>query len=360
MEKVLSLKNLNKAFGENAVIRDLSLNIGKGRFVTLLGPSGCGKTTTIRMIAGLDAPDSGSIFLCGNDVTALPPDKRSVNTVFQNYALFPHYNVKKNIAYGLKIRKLPTAEIDRKVDEILELVELSGFGGRMPSELSGGQRQRVAIARALVLGPEVLLLDEPLGALDLQLRRQMQKELKSIQTRLGITFIYITHDQEEAISMSDDIVLMNEGVIVQKGSPREIFERPATKFAASFIGESNIIDGTVSGQDESGLSIDSAAGAFLAAKPDIKASADVSVSVRPADVELSRSPVPGFNLRGRVKSAQYTGSIVRVSVELDCGDVTAEVSAHRPDTLGAGDEVFLHWNPARCAVIGGYAEVDKP
>lgn len=242
----LELKNIKKSFQEGEdVLESICLTAKKGEFVTLLGSSGCGKTTTLRIIAGLEQPDSGQVFLNGKDVTSLEPNQRNVNTVFQNYALFPHMNVADNIGYGLKLKKTPKAEISRKVKEMLELVQLSGFEKRKPSELSGGQRQRVAIARALVNNPEVLLLDEPLGALDLQLRRAMQHELKRLQKKLGITFIYITHDQEEAINMSDTIAVMNHGRFEQIGTPDEIYNHPKTSYVATFVGNANILTGVV-------------------------------------------------------------------------------------------------------------------
>ena len=245
-DSFLELKNLKKSFtSDEYVLQGISLTIGKGEFITLLGASGCGKTTTLRIIAGLEQPDSGSVWLEGKDVTALEPNKRDVNTVFQNYALFPHMNVAENIGYGLKIRKVPKREIKKKVKEMLELVQLEGYEKRKPSELSGGQRQRVAIARALANNPRVLLLDEPLGALDLQLRRAMQLELKRLQKKLGITFIYITHDQEEAINMSDRIVVMNKGRFEQIGTPDEIYDHPRTSYVATFVGNANILKGTV-------------------------------------------------------------------------------------------------------------------
>lgn len=242
----LELKNIKKSFQEGEdVLDDICLTAKKGEFVTLLGSSGCGKTTTLRIIAGLEQPDSGQVFLNGKDVTGLEPNRRNVNTVFQNYALFPHMNVADNIGYGLKLKKTPKAEISRRVKEMLELVQLTGFEKRKPSELSGGQRQRVAIARALVNNPEVLLLDEPLGALDLQLRRAMQHELKHLQKKLGITFIYITHDQEEAINMSDTIAVMNHGRFEQIGIPDEIYNHPKTSYVATFVGNANILKGVV-------------------------------------------------------------------------------------------------------------------
>lgn len=241
---LLELKNIKKSFtpGED-VLDDICLTVARGEFVTLLGSSGCGKTTTLRIIAGLEQTDSGSVWINGQDVTKLPPDKRDVNTVFQNYALFPHMNVAENIGYGLKLRKVPRGEIKKKVAQMLELVQLEGYEKRKPSELSGGQKQRVAIARALVNNPKVLLLDEPLGALDLQLRRAMQIELKHLQKKLGITFIYITHDQEEAINMSDRIAVMRDGCIEQIGTPDEIYNHPKTSYVATFVGNANILHG---------------------------------------------------------------------------------------------------------------------
>ena len=243
-EVSLELKEIKKSFTEGeAVLDNISLEISKGEFITLLGSSGCGKTTTLRIIAGLEQPDAGSVWLDGREVTGLEPNQRDVNTVFQNYALFPHMNVAENIGYGLKLKKVPKSEIRKKVSQMLELVQLEGYEKRKPSELSGGQKQRVAIARALVNNPKVLLLDEPLGALDLQLRRAMQIELKHLQKKLGITFIYITHDQEEAINMSDRIAVMKDGCIEQIGTPDEIYNHPKTSYVATFVGNANILHG---------------------------------------------------------------------------------------------------------------------
>lgn len=237
---VLRLDNIYKAFAEVPVLNGISLDVEQGEFITLLGSSGCGKTTTLRIIAGLEQADRGSVWLDGQDITNAVPNKRDVNTVFQNYALFPHMTVADNIAYGLKLRKLPKKVISAKVEEMLQLVQLTGYGQRKPEQLSGGQRQRVAIARAVVNEPKVLLLDEPLGALDLKLRRQMQLELKRIQKQLGITFIYITHDQEEAINMSDRIAVMCNGKFEQIGTPNEIYYHPRTAYVADFVGNANI------------------------------------------------------------------------------------------------------------------------
>lgn len=237
---ILQLKNVQKSFEATEVLKGIDLDIHRGEFITLLGASGCGKTTTLRIIAGLELPDRGSVLLDGQDITRLEPNKRNVNTVFQNYALFPHMTVEENVAYGLKIKKLPKNEIADKVAEMLKLVQLEEYGKRKPEQLSGGQRQRIAIARAVANEPKVLLLDEPLGALDLKLRRQMQLELKRLQKQLGITFIYITHDQEEAINMSDRIAVMNRGVLEQVGTPNEIYYAPRTAYVADFVGNANI------------------------------------------------------------------------------------------------------------------------
>lgn len=240
-ESILQLQQIRKSFAETEVLKGIDLEAGQGEFITLLGASGCGKTTTLRIIAGLELPDSGQVILEGHNITDWEPNKRDVNTVFQNYALFPHMNVADNVGYGLKIRKVPKAQIAERVERALRLVQLEEYGKRMPDQLSGGQKQRIAIARAVINEPKVLLLDEPLGALDLKLRRQMQLELKRLQKQLGITFIYITHDQEEAINMSDRIGVMHEGVLEQMGTPNEVYYRPRTSYVADFVGNANIL-----------------------------------------------------------------------------------------------------------------------
>lgn len=240
-ESILQLRQIRKSFDNTEVLKGIDLEVAQGEFITLLGASGCGKTTTLRIIAGLELPDAGQVILEGQDITNREPNKRDVNTVFQNYALFPHMNVSDNVGYGLKIRKVPKAEIERKVEQALRLVQLEEYGKRMPDQLSGGQKQRIAIARAVINEPKVLLLDEPLGALDLKLRRQMQLELKRLQKRLGITFIYITHDQEEAINMSDRIGVMHEGILEQLGTPNEVYYQPKTSYVADFVGNANIL-----------------------------------------------------------------------------------------------------------------------
>ena len=240
-ESILQLQQIRKSFANTEVLKGVDLEAGQGEFITLLGASGCGKTTTLRIIAGLELPDSGQVILEGHNITDWEPNKRDVNTVFQNYALFPHMNVADNVGYGLKIRKVPKAQIAERVERALRLVQLEEYGKRMPDQLSGGQKQRIAIARAVINEPKVLLLDEPLGALDLKLRRQMQLELKRLQKQLGITFIYITHDQEEAINMSDRIGVMHEGVLEQMGTPNEVYYRPRTSYVADFVGNANIL-----------------------------------------------------------------------------------------------------------------------
>ena len=240
-ESILQLQQIRKSFADTEVLKGIDLEAGQGEFITLLGASGCGKTTTLRIIAGLELPDSGQVILEGHNITDWEPNKRDVNTVFQNYALFPHMNVADNVGYGLKIRKVPKAQIAERVERALRLVQLEEYGKRMPDQLSGGQKQRIAIARAVINEPKVLLLDEPLGALGLKLRRQMQLELKRLQKQLGITFIYITHDQEEAINMSDRIGVMHEGVLEQMGTPNEVYYRPRTSYVAEFVGNANIL-----------------------------------------------------------------------------------------------------------------------
>lgn len=237
---LLELRGLTKSFGETEVLRGIDISIDKGEFITLLGSSGCGKTTTLRIISGLESPDSGEVILNGQKINEFPPEKRNVNTVFQNYALFPNMTVEKNVGYGLKLQKRPKDEIKKRVTEVLKMVRLEGYEKRKPDELSGGQKQRVAIARAVINNPQILLLDEPLGALDLKLRRQMQMELKRLQKSLGITFIYITHDQEEAINMSDRIAVMRNGVFEQIGTPNEIYYQPKTSYVADFVGNANV------------------------------------------------------------------------------------------------------------------------
>ena len=308
---IITLEGVVKRFGSNVVVKNLNLEVGEGEFLTLLGPSGCGKTTTLRMIAGFEEASEGTIKVEGERVEDKEPFQRNVNTVFQNYALFPHMTVFNNIAYGLTIKKVPKAEINERVTEILRMVQMEPYAKRKPDELSGGQKQRVAIARALVNRPKVLLLDEPLGALDLKLRKQMQIELKRLQKKLGITFIYVTHDQEEALTMSDRIAVIHDGILEQLDSPTEIYERPKTRFVAGFIGESNIFDGKVIAKDGDVLTVETAEGNLQVIGADFAVGEEMHVSIRPEYLEVSTSPVAGFTLEGKIKDFIYQGSVVK-------------------------------------------------
>ena len=351
---LLRLENLKKSFDGNPVLKGICLDVMPGEFVTLLGPSGCGKTTTLRIIAGLLEPDAGRVFLDGKDITRLEPEKRDVNTVFQNYALFPHMNVEKNISYGLRIKGVKKSEWQKKVSEMLSLVQLEGYEKRMPSQLSGGQRQRVAIARAVVLNPRLLLLDEPLGALDLKLRRQMQQELKDIQRRLGIAFIYITHDQEEALNMSDRIAIMRDGHFEQIGTPEEIYERPKTRFAADFIGQTNLLEATVAEKDGRGLILNYA-GMFIPARNadfDVQIGDSVALSLRTERIGFSKKPVGECNLPGTVRSRHYAGGSMRAVIVLDDGrEITVLCQSGERAEGEIGERVFLSWNRDEAPVV---------
>jgi spermidine/putrescine transport system ATP-binding protein len=307
--EIIKLKNIYKEYNGEKVIEDLQLNIKKNEFVTLLGPSGCGKTTTLRMIGGFEAPTSGEVSFEGQVINDLPPFKRHINTVFQKYALFPHMNVFDNIAFGLKIKKLSKDKITLKVNKMLDLVSLSNFGSRKIDSLSGGQQQRIAIARALVNEPRVLLLDEPLGALDLKLRKEMQIELKNMQQQLGITFIYVTHDQEEALTMSDTIVVMDKGFIQQVGTPVEIYNEPQNRFVANFIGDSNIIQGTM----KKDFLVNFSKKDFECVDKDFDEDEEVEVVVRPEDIEISINDT--FMIQGEVKSIVFKGVHYEIMVE---------------------------------------------
>ncbi len=301
-DSAVLFKNVSRYFGEVKAVDDVTLDIQDGEFFSMLGPSGSGKTTCLRMIAGFDRPTSGQIYLYGQDVSNLPPYERPVNTVFQDYALFPHMTVGENIAYGPMLKGVPKADREKRVEEMLDLVRLPGFFGRKPSQLSGGQRQRVALARALINHPKVLLLDEPLGALDLKLRQQMQVELKAIQKRVGITFIFVTHDQEEALTMSDRIAVFNEGRIEQVGSPAEVYEHPQTPFVAGFVGVSNIVSGEVAKRITG---------------------SDHKFSIRPEKIHLAAADEKVsdemYSVDGRIRDVVYLGLYTRYLVELEGG-----------------------------------------
>lgn len=354
-EPILRLEQLCKDFGDGPVLRGLSLDIYAGEFLTLLGPSGCGKTTTLRIIAGLERPTSGRVYLNGRDVTALPPEKRQVNTVFQNYALFPHMNVFQNIAYGLKVLGISKQEQRERVMAALALVRLSGYEKRMPSQLSGGQRQRVAIARAVVLRPKVLLLDEPLGALDLKLRQEMQKELKQLQRQLGITFVYITHDQEEALNMSTRIVILRNGSIEQTGTPEDVYERPRTLFAADFIGQSNLLPGIVTGKETGRLTLQVADFSVPAAAPDGFSPAvgdPVVLCLRPQRVRYGSTPQHGMCLEGRIHSKEYIGGMQHTQITLgDSITLNAVTQSAELDSYPIGSQVYVGWDARHAPIV---------
>ena len=331
---IIQLENVSKSFGEEDILENFSVEIGRHEFVTILGPSGCGKTTTLRLIGGFERPDSGRILFDGEDITNLPPYKRRLNTVFQKYALFPHMNVFDNVAFGLSIQKTDKEIIREKVSNILKLVNLSGFEKRNIASLSGGQQQRIAIARALVNEPEVLLLDEPLGALDLKLRQEMQLELKKIQTKLGITFIYVTHDQEEALTMSDEIIVMHNGKIQQKGTPVDIYNEPENAFVAGFIGESNIIDGIM----KKDLLVQFAGQDFECLDSGFEENEAVDVVIRPEDIKFSTTSgkIPGI-----VQSVVFKG----VHYEMHINAADFDWIVHSITMEPEGTKVFLDLYP---------------
>ncbi|MCF2532781.1 ABC transporter ATP-binding protein [Yinghuangia soli] len=347
----VELTGLSKRFGGFTAVRPTDLTIPEGSFFALLGASGCGKTTTLRMIAGLEAPSTGRVLIGGQDVTGLPPHKRPVNTVFQSYALFPHLSVADNVAFGL--RRKGRKDVAQPVKEMLELVELGHLGGRKPAQLSGGQQQRVAVARALINHPQVLLLDEPLGALDLKLRRQMQLELKRIQTEVGITFVHVTHDQEEAMTMADTIAVMNGGVIEQLGSPTELYESPKTAFVANFLGQSNMLPAAVLGRQGDDLALD-VHGVRMTlpasrAVPGSSGSSRIVMGIRPEKITLGKAEPDDAHrnmLRGIVSEASFIGVSTEYRVRIAEGSELVVFSQNRDDERPrVGDEVVLHWNP---------------
>ena len=354
----VSLASLTKHFGQVAAVDSIDLDIPSGGFFSLLGPSGCGKTTTLRLIAGFEQPSSGRVLLDGRDMAGTPPSKRPVNTVFQSYALFPHLRVFDNVAFGLRRAHVPRAEVRRRVGEALDLVQLSDLAARKPGQLSGGQQQRVALARALVLRPAVLLLDEPLGALDAKLRRQLQVELKQLQTRVGITFVYVTHDQEEALTMSDRIAVINRGRIEQAASPRDLYEEPANAFVADFLGVSNLMDATANGPSGDAAQVRLANGfAVEVRRGDISRRGQVKVVIRPERVLLEPADVTGPNrIPGMVTNVVYLGSGIQLAVHLASGHtVTALVPNNDDDTASAwysGLAVTCHLPASALRVLG--------
>src|SRR5438477_3914084 len=354
----IGLVGVSKRFGSHAAVDDVSLEIAEGEFFSLLGPSGCGKTTTLRMVAGFELPDAGRIVLKGNDVTEVPANRRPVNMVFQQYALFPHMSFYDNVAFGLKVKRVPRAEHGERVQEMLRVVSLEGLDRRRARQLSGGQQQRVALARALVNRPAALLLDEPLGALDVKLRKQMQLQLKSIQHDIGTTFVYVTHDQEEALAMSDRIAVMNGGRVEQIGSPREIYEHPRTAFVADFIGSLNALD----------ISVDELVGGFAIARVGeherivvpvdggVHNGDSIRIAVRPERVQIGSAadPVPdgGSRLSGTVAEIIYLGMYVQFHVETRLGRVSCyRFGDESIAPLDAGAKVTLWWEPDQTSVL---------
>jgi putative spermidine/putrescine transport system ATP-binding protein len=349
----LELTGIEKRFGDVVAVEDFHMRAERGEFVSFLGPSGCGKTTTLRMIAGFEQPTAGTILLDGVDITHRPPNQRNVGMVFQSYALFPNMTVADNIGFGLKVRRRPKESIRRRVEELLTLIHLTGRGSRYPYQLSGGQQQRVALARALAIEPQVLLLDEPLSALDAKIRVALRTEIRAIQRQLGITTVYVTHDQEEALSLSDRVVVMSDGRIEQTGSPSEIYNFPATSFVASFVGTLNLLDCRV---------IDSSSGRLVAAGQEIRtagpiagaaAGSIVSVALRPESIALGDGPSGANRLRGTIQDVSFLGSIVRIRIRLGDGPSVSLDTFNDPNlTLPAiGEVVTVFVPPEACLVL---------
>jgi spermidine/putrescine transport system ATP-binding protein len=368
-EAMIRLESLSKRFGSLCATDDVSLEIGAGEFFSMLGPSGCGKTTTLRMIAGFEEPSAGRILLDGRDVTYVAPPKRNVNMVFQDYALFPHMTVAENVAFGLKLKRVGDEELRRRVAEMLGLMQLNGYEDRRPAQLSGGQRQRVALARALVNRPSALLLDEPLGALDLKLRKEMQAELKRIQRETGTAFVYVTHDQEEALTMSDRIAVMNGGRVEQVDAPRALYERPATAFVADFIGVSNALSLRVDRREDGLVAMDLGAGRrLIAPDPGAEAGGDrITITVRPEKVAIDPDPAgEGSRVRGVVRDQVYLGSMTQLEIELETGEplIVHLLNDDRvPSGIEPGRDVLLGWAARHSFVIDADAEpraADRP
>ena len=350
----VTISGVTKRFGDFTALHALDLEIREGEFLTLLGPSGCGKTTTLRLVAGFIQPTSGTIFLGDDDVTGVAPQHRRIGMVFQDYALFPHMTVRENIAFGLEERRYEKQRIPERVDELLELIRLPDMGERYPAEVSGGQRQRIAVARAVAYPPRVLLMDEPLGALDLKLREAMQIEIRRIQQELSITTVYVTHDQTEAMNMSDRIVVMNEGVIEQLGTAESIYRRPSSRFVADFVGQINLLPGTVVGEEGDRMVVEVAGARIRAAKHDgLRRDAEVSIGIRPELFKAVDAAAPqGMNaLDGRIAGRTFAGNLLRVYVDLDDGRRVV-LEARPQDPLGEdGSAIRLGWSPDDTIVL---------
>jgi spermidine/putrescine transport system ATP-binding protein len=365
----LEFRNVSKTFGDVSAVDDVTLQVRRGEFLSLLGPSGCGKTTSLRLVAGFEQPTRGQIFLNAQPVGGVPPYRRNVNTVFQHYALFPHMNVVDNVAFGLRMKRLAPSQITQRVNRMLALVELPDVGNRFPHQLSGGQQQRIALARALVNEPTVLLLDEPLGALDLKVRRRMQQELKRIHQEVGVTFVYVTHDQEEALTMSDRIAVMNSGRIEQLDTPAAIYERPSTSFVADFIGMMNVMRGVVERHEEKSVIVRTRDGILLrgVTRQWISQGKEVEVAVRPEKIHLSQhAPTPAENcLEGHVAQVVYQGASTEYYVALASGSRlrvvaqnTSADAAEAPADRGA--PVFVHWaTNATLVMVAAAAEMPR-
>jgi spermidine/putrescine transport system ATP-binding protein len=359
----IELEGVSKRYGKVAAVQGVSLAIEEGEFFSLLGPSGCGKTTTLRMIAGFEVPDEGRIVLQGKDVTSVFSNRRPVNMVFQQYALFPHMSIYDNVAFGLKVKGVPRREHQGRVSELLRIVELEGLERRRPRQLSGGQQQRVALARALVNNPAALLLDEPLGALDVKLRKQMQLQLKAIQHDVGTTFVYVTHDQEEALAMSDRIAVMNSGRVEQVGSPREIYEHPQTAFVADFIGSLNVLELSVDELvgDYAVMRLDEAERVVAAVGPDIRIGDALRVAVRPEQVRItppgSVAPDGGSRLQGTIAELVFLGMYTQFHVDTQIGRLASFRLANESlAALGVGSRVALEWTPEHASLLGDAGE----
>ncbi len=353
----VELCQVSKSFGGDVAVNNIDLTIREGEFFSILGPSGCGKTTTLRLIAGFEQPTAGTVMIQGRDMSRIPAHRRSVNTVFQSYALFNHMTVKDNIAFGLRIKRMGRSQVQQRVADALRLVKMESFGNRYPAQLSGGQKQRVALARALVNRPAVMLLDEPLGALDLKLRQEMQVELSNLHQQLGITFVMVTHDQEEALSLSNRIAVMNDGNIEQIGSPKEIYDHPTTPFVADFIGDTNLLKGSVEFADDHLLRIQTPEGTTVLAQSSDQIPADLKaavVSVRPEKIHLSHEPPPdeGNCYSGYVKHVMYLGTHLHCVVQLQTGECLTVMQPNRTGLSWASTTpVYVSWMPSDCLAL---------